>query len=164
MFCACYIFCWKHPHNPNFGHCCSMLVPLNDNLNSFSPPPAPSFGQMLRHLSKGLRRGGGRENLDSTVENVLLIAFIIRPSLDQKLVIRFQKLLFPLRHATSASILQMQKFIWACPLRISFCKLPKTFPQWKMTLKKYAPRSIFDRQTFLSMTIELKLTVFVLRY
>lgn len=141
-----------------------MLEPLNDNLNSFSPPPAPSFGQMLRHLSKGTKRGAGSENLQNTSLKIAFIYQIIRHNSDQTSPIRFQKLLLPSRHATSVSILQEQKFIWACVRGISFCMLPKTFSQWKMTLKKYVPRSVFDRQTSLSMTIELKLTVFVLRY
>lgn len=52
-----------------FGHNYrSMLVLLNDNLNSFSLPPAPSFGQMLRHLSGGMDEAGC--NARSLIENI----------------------------------------------------------------------------------------------
>lgn len=113
-----------------------MLVPLNDNLNSFSSPPAPSFGQMLRHLSKGLKSGAGKEKFTISSPTMIRSSIEIGFILHDLSLIKFQKLLFQLNYTISAFKHHTIKFIRACPLKISFCKLPKIFSQWKMRLKR----------------------------
>lgn len=116
-----------HPHISELGF--YVLVPLNDNLNSFSPTPAPSFGQMLRHLSEGLKCGAGEENFTISSTIKIRIQIQIRPIFCQQNLIRFQKLLLQFNYAKSALKRHIVKFICACPLIFSFCKLPKIFSQ-----------------------------------
>lgn len=139
-----------------------MLVLLNDNLNSFSPPPAPSFGQMLHHLSKGVRCGTGKQTFLISFRKTNFQTWTAKIILQQKSLIRFPKLLFVLTHSNLVFRRTVLRLLSVWLFWNSFRKSRKHYYSEKWNLSKYASQVILDRQNFNWIGFELKLSVFVI--